>query len=388
MHEDIKAYIDGELTPEQAQAVERLLATDTGAKRQEEDFRAIAEAVRAIAADPVPVGLDRAEAAVGRRRQMPWGLALSGVAAVVLLGLVGPRLVPPLGSGGTAPEAQPAFNAAPAGGSEEVASAPALGAHRDVPTASAKPEGLRQLAEQLRGRQVGAKGASTSAPPVLEQNRKVVKSADLEVKVEDAKRALADVHSHTAAMGGYVASSSLTAEAGRPVAYASLRVPSARFAATVAMLRGLGTVVREASSGEDVTAQVADLDARTRTLAAEEQALIEMLRQARRLGDVMTIREKLTQVRSEIESLKAQSATLSNLAALSTVGVQLVQAEVAGEPAYPKDWFEATLASAVNALAAVGRVVVQGLLYALILSPVWLPAALVVRWILRRGSQA
>lgn len=229
--------------------------------------------------------------------------------------------------------------------------------------------------------------APDSSPPVLNAQRDVIRNADVSVTVQNASSALAELLRSTEALGGYFEQSSLTVDQENPVANATLRVPSERFEAAVSMVRGLGTVLRENISGQDVTAQIVDYGARARVLANEEQSLIAMLREARSTGAILEIRQRLGQVRAELESYNSQLKSLQNLSSLSTITVELRQDLNAGSELAPEDWFGKTMAVAVSSLSAVTKIVVQGLIYVVVLAPVWIPLALLGRWAMKRQTK-
>lgn len=390
--EDIKAYLDGELTPEQAALVERLLAEDPSAANEAEQFRQIGESVRALARAHQPRGLDHAVAKVARPRRLLFPVA-GAVAAVVLLGIVGPKIT----GNGLVPAADAGVAATPAPDSEDSAteslrdgSSLTKEDKREAPNSSrAAPSGEEAMAgipasDSQPGRPFKA---PDSSPPVLNAQRDVIRNADVSVTVQNASSALAELLRSTEALGGYFEQSSLTVDQENPVANATLRVPSERFEAAVSMVRGLGTVLRENISGQDVTAQIVDYGARARVLANEEQSLIAMLREARSTGAILEIRQRLGQVRAELESYNSQLKSLQNLSSLSTITVELRQDLNAGSELAPEDWFGKTMAVAVSSLSAVTKIVVQGLIYVVVLAPVWIPLALLGRWAMKRQTK-
>jgi len=111
--------------------------------------------------------------------------------------------------------------------------------------------------------------AGTVDVPVLQP--KVVKNADLSLRVKAGT--FADVFQQATLVagrhGGYVASSQTNGSrlhSGSVV----IRVPAEQFDAALADLRGLGRVESEHVSGDDVTAQFVDLQARLKNWQAQE----------------------------------------------------------------------------------------------------------------------
>ncbi len=179
-----------------------------------------------------------------------------------------------------------------------------------------------------------ALGSAPSVPPpavgsepvrVPGTEPRVVKHADLDIEVEgSATEAFDRVTEVARSQGGFVVSSSTSSTGEAPArAELTLRVPAERFDAARAALAELGEVRSLQVGGDDVTAQLVDLDARLRALRAEEDALNGLLAEAGDIGEVLAVREQLSATRLEIEQLAAQQASLDDRATFSTLRVVL-----------------------------------------------------------------
>ena len=92
---------------------------------------------------------------------------------------------------------------------------------------------------------------------------------------------------------------------------ATLRVPAARLDETVRSLRSLGHVADESQSGEDVTEQVRDIEARLKNSRNTEQRLADVLRnRTGRVADILEVEREIARVREEIERMDAQRLNL------------------------------------------------------------------------------
>ncbi|MCC6403724.1 MAG: DUF4349 domain-containing protein [Fimbriimonadaceae bacterium] len=390
--EDIKAYLDGELTPDQAAVVERLLASDSDAQAEAQKFREIGESLRSLARGSAARGLEETIARVTKPKRVLWPVA-GAVAAVALLGILGPKLTGQpefFGESGGSLSVSRIFSkesSAEPSMADKITAQSVLERAGSVETKSRSPLPSNANSDKERAElrsSVTGNGRPDEPPPILGGQRDIIRNADLAVNVKDAPSALAELLRSTEALGGYFENSNLVVDQERPVATATLRIPSERFEAAVSMIRGLGSILRVNIAGQDVTAQIVDYGARARVLANEEQSLISMLRSARSTGAILEIRQRLAQVRAQLESYNDQLKTLQELSSLSTISVELRQDLKAGDGMDPEDWFGKTMAVAVSALASVAKVVVQGLVYVVILSPIWLPVALIGRWYARR----
>ncbi|MCH7946050.1 MAG: DUF4349 domain-containing protein [Armatimonadetes bacterium] len=220
--------------------------------------------------------------------------------------------------------------------------------------------------------------------PVEEgEARLVIKDASISLKVEDVQEAMDETTLLVKAAKGYIESSSMDEGEKRSNGYMTLRVPEKEFEGMVSAIRAFGEVKSDQLGGDDVTGTVADIDARIRTLTAEEESYRVLLRNARKIGDILDIKDRISRVRLQIESYDARRRTLSRLAVLSTITVRFSsEKEVVEEPVVeePDAWFEDTKIVSVGVLKGVGKFVAQVGTFLFILVPVWVPMLLGVLW--------
>ena len=254
-----------------------------------------------------------------------------------------------------------------------------------VAACSATSAGFRNAGEDLKGvsgaqpadgRDLGGvplpvPGAGTGQDGTDLANladQRIIKTGDISIEVPDVTNALARVRAMALQLGGYVGGS----QAGTrdEPATLTLRIPADRFEDALARLHELdGDVVVEATSEQDVTSAVVDLEARITNLQASEKQYRTLLAQAVKVDDILAVQTRLDDVRGQIEQLQAQHKELSGLADLSTLTVTLIPSalqQAAG------NWDPGkTIADAFAALVGVAQSVGNGAIWFVI---VWLPA--------------
>jgi hypothetical protein len=211
-------------------------------------------------------------------------------------------------------------------------------------------------AARLLDAQVGAASpiVASEAESRVDDAR-IVRTANLELEVQDMAAALLSARSAIQGLGGYVSGSDAYDQGESRWASVTYRVPVAHFGEAVDALRGeADRVVREATQSIEVTGQVMDLDARIANLRASEAALVEIMDRAGRIEDVLAVQVRLEEVRGQIEQLEAQRAHLADQAALSTLAVSWYT-PVAAVAAAQEGWdlgseVDAALAQTVDAL--------------------------------------
>jgi hypothetical protein len=122
------------------------------------------------------------------------------------------------------------------------------------------------------------------APPGLPSDaippgaRHVIQKATIELRTDDVRSAfLKTQHLISVASGEYVENSSLSGSGRDAYASLTLRIAVDRLSDVLNELRQLGEVTSEQLVGEDVTAQVVDLEARLRNEQRVETELLELL---------------------------------------------------------------------------------------------------------------
>lgn len=182
-------------------------------------------------------------------------------------------------------------------------------------------------------------GSGDQASPVEQAGRvpaaesRVVKTAQLELSVSSGARvtnATERVNHIAEAHGGFIASTDASKGDHRQTTI-TLRVPVDRYDAALTELRRLGKVTSETLGGRDVTSTLVDLDARLRTLRAQEAALNALVSKARTVGETLEVAREAANVRMQIEQLAAQQAQLADQADFATISLHIFGPGVASE---------------------------------------------------------
>jgi anti-sigma factor RsiW len=309
--ESLSAYLDGQLKPAEREAVDAHLASCDDCRRR---LAALQKTVKVMRmAEPVraPEGFRAAVrarieelGAPARRLPLTWSWRTAATAAAVLVvALFSVNLLreqfPQLAGRGDQVQTieSPAVTRAipaPRASSPEVAPAPMLGA----------PDRVAQS-------------------PVITALRQVIRSAHLLLEVEKLDEAAARLMRIAEAAGGFVADSSYAQMGASPEGTFSLRVPAARFADVLAQVEGLGRVLQRRVSGQDVTEEFVDLQARIRNLERHEQRLLTFVDRATKVSDLLAIEQDLARVRGEIERLTGRMRFLENRVELASIDVTL-----------------------------------------------------------------
>src|SRR5205823_5969033 len=153
-------------------------------------------------------------------------------------------------------------------------------------------------------------------------------------------------------------------------------VPADKFDETIDQLSQLGKVQNEHISGQDVSAQYVDLQARLANQQAQRDAMLVLLHRAQSISDIIAIQTQLGQITQQIEELKGQISYLDHNTSYSSVSVNIVELGAVTPTAGTDNWgfvtalgdaahnFVTTINYIVTGLGAIGPVlIVIGLAY-------------------------
>ncbi len=413
MREDLKAFIDNEVSDQERIRILQELENNPELQAEVIELRQMSRVIKEEAWQPEPVGLERTLAALaGAKKQAPWWmgksfqLAIGASCLVVFAAILFPVFAQSKISAKSDMAAMNKVAASPSEMDPNVDAGWSGGADLKQ-----KLRGLGAESERAPQAPVGASGGvlpkrpstfsydtSVNGTPNLSEDypnvnlgsvpgrpRFEIKTASLAVEVEDVPKAQQEAESIAKAVNGRVQSSQKSDDEGRLAsAELTFRVPVASFETAVNRLRKLGRVLSDSLSGEDVTAQVADTEARLKVMKAEEDQYVELLRATKKIGEVLSVKERLSDVRQEIESLEATRKALRAQAAESTIHLSLTEKPTPDRPRQDPNWSDDAWSRAVSGLNSVGRALGRAAVYLFVFSPIWIPPVLVVWWLARR----
>lgn len=174
---------------------------------------------------------------------------------------------------------------------------------------------------------IGSAGITLQQDAALPQvGPKIIKTADVDVALKRGafQSGLQQAIQIAGRYQGFVLSTSQTSSGPRHGTVV-IRVPQARFETALADLKGLGRVTRENVSGQDVSQEFVDLQARLRNAKAQEAVLLRLMDQAQSVSATIRVEQQLANVQFQIERAKGQLRYLGSQTSMSTITVGLSQ---------------------------------------------------------------
>ncbi|GAB1643109.1 hypothetical protein KRMM14A1259_35320 [Krasilnikovia sp. MM14-A1259] len=201
-----------------------------------------------------------------------------------------------------------------------------------VGRAPAAPMQGQAQADAAQEKAPGAEAPGAQAPDLSVDQRSIIYTGSITVRVKNVNATAAQVAAFATGVGGFVGGDNRHSGpdgSGGDNASLTLRVPSAKFAALVDQIAGLGTEQQRSTNTEDVTEQVVDLDARISTQQARVDSGRRLLAQAKTLNDLVMLEREVATRESDLASLQAKKRHLADLTALSTITAELLGPEAA-----------------------------------------------------------
>lgn len=225
----------------------------------------------------------------------------------------------------------------------------------------------------------------------------IIRTAHLTVVVQDTDEVLRTLRDIARDYEGYIADSNRWLQDDQAYARATLRVPAQSLDEVLDLLRGIAIRVEtESVSGQDVTEEYVDLQARLGNLEAAEKELLALLVEVResrgKAEDILAVHRELTSIRSQIESLKGRKQYLERMTAMATIHIEINPKEAPRRLIEKAKWSPlVTVSKALRGFVSVFQVLVDISIYVVTFSPfILIPLAilwLLVRWARHRKTK-
>ncbi len=227
--------------------------------------------------------------------------------------------------------------------------------------------------------------------------RKIIRNAEITMEVASTTDTQHQVASIAEANGGFVVTSESKQRESVDPAQRTLdiklvvRVPSTQFGLAFDAIKKLASnTPAEQVTGQDVTEEFIDLEARIKTQKALEIQFLEIMRQASKVADALEVQRQIADVRTEIEKLEGRKRFLENRSSLSTITVNIQAPKPA--IAVTSTGFGQNLREAVSdSIGMASDMLLFFTRFVILMIPILifvvLPSGLVTRYLMRRAKR-
>lgn len=200
---------------------------------------------------------------------------------------------------------------------------------------SAKSEAMDSMAYATEApaeapESVLGKTESGSTTTSLPADRKLIRTIVIDAETEDMTTLSDHLAARISELGGYVESknqrngSQYSGYIRRTLSM-TVRIPAENADAFVTQVSENANIVSSTESVDDVTLRYVDTESHVKALETEQERLLALLEKAETLKDILTLEERLTSVRYELERYASQLRTLDNQVSYATIHLSITE---------------------------------------------------------------
>lgn len=198
----------------------------------------------------------------------------------------------------------------------------ALGAFNTPQTSTEKNE--QNKAEDKK--QINQTTTNNIPPYNPDWNKKIIKTADIQLQLDDYKKFNTNIRSSLKNFGAYIADEKQTENDYRIENLLTIKVPVDQFDNLVNSFAGNGIKITEKNiSSEDVTGEVVDTKARMQAKMAVRDKYLQLLKQAKNMNEILQVQNEINNIQEDIEAANGRVNYLQHASAYSTVNLNYFQ---------------------------------------------------------------
>jgi len=208
-------------------------------------------------------------------------------------------------------------------------------------------------------------------------DRMVIKTAyiDLEVEEGEFEDVLFAISNLAEQNGGFVSNtySNSDSEGNLTSGGITIRIPHNKYSSAIERVKDMGVVKSISISGQDITQEYVDLESRLKNYEAQQDILLDLMEQSKKVSDSLEVQNELSNVQEQIEIIKGRMNYLGDLVSFSTIEVYLYEPEPIKTTS---DWgFVEALKRGLRGAVTVFNYIAMVLI---VTAPVWILAGIIL----------
>jgi hypothetical protein len=174
------------------------------------------------------------------------------------------------------------------------------------------------------GQQGGAQQVQPAPNP--DWDRKIIRTADLALKVKNFQQFTNRLRAAVSQAGGYIAQEQQTQDASEIENTVAIKVPVDRFQDLLVQLPGdSDRLETKKVSSEDVTMELVDTKSRLETKKEVRERYLDLLKEAHSMKDIITVQNEINDIQAEMDQAAGRIAWLGHSSAYSTINLRFFQ---------------------------------------------------------------
>lgn len=226
-------------------------------------------------------------------------------------------------------------------------------------------------------------GSGTMSNLEVQSNQKLIKTVDMNVETKAYDDMLSALSQQIESCGGYVENmnsyngSIYSNYRSSRNAELVIRIPADHLEGFLDEVSQMSNVVRRNDNVENVTLEYVDLESHKEALQVEQERLLELLKTAKNLEDIIRIEERLSTVRYQLESMESQLRTYDNQINYSTVNLYIEEVQEL-TPVVKQTVGERIAEGFMDSLNSIGDGFVELVIWIIVNSPILLVWAVII----------
>ena len=169
----------------------------------------------------------------------------------------------------------------------------------------------------------------TRSETATTSNRKLIRNVSLTVETKEFDKLVSNLDKQIKDLGGYIEDmdgyygSKYSSYRSSKSATIVARIPAASLDGFINSIGDTSNITNRSESVRDVTLEYVDLDSHKRMLMEEQDRLLEFLEEAETIEDIMSIEDRITEIKYQIDSMESQIRTYDNKVDYSTVTLNI-----------------------------------------------------------------
>ncbi|HRO71930.1 MAG TPA: DUF4349 domain-containing protein, partial [Chitinophagaceae bacterium] len=163
-------------------------------------------------------------------------------------------------------------------------------------------------------------------PPQPDWDKKIIKTATLNVEIKDFEKFYVDVREKVKQLGGYIAQEEQVQNDYKIQNAVVIKIPVDQFDNAIIQVTSNTEKINEKKiNSEDVTTEVVDTKSRMEAKKQVRQRYMDLLKQAKNMEEILNVQSEINDIQVEIESAAGRIQYLGHSSSFSTIHLTYFQ---------------------------------------------------------------
>ena len=168
---------------------------------------------------------------------------------------------------------------------------------------------------------------SSAHSTVSSDSRKIIKHASVNIETKNSEELIKKINDNVKSANGYVSSLEENNYNEYKRISTTVNVPPEKLDEFLEFLSENGTITEKSVVTSDITNSYTETASKIKAYETEEKALLGILEKCDNVQDTITVQNRLSEVRSELEAMKSQKKLYDSQISYSEITISVVQVE-------------------------------------------------------------